>query len=78
MINGEAYGNIWLAGTVIGSLLSVMISVILAFKWVKTVKGKLVCIFLMPTNYTLLLLWSAYLLVINTLLDILSGLRFIG
>lgn len=77
-INGDIDGNIWMAGTAIGLLLSMIVSVILAFRWAKTLKGKLACIFLMPTNYILPLLWLAYLWVLNTSLDILDGLRYMG
>ena len=51
----EVLGEVIIIGMTIGLLLSITISVILAFRWVKTIKGRLSCIFLMPTNYTWIL-----------------------
>ncbi len=51
----EVLGEVIIIGMAIGLFLSITISVILAFKWVKTIKGRLACIFLMPTNYTWIL-----------------------
>ena len=52
------FSEIMIYGFFLVLLLSIGVDIVLSIKWGKSIKEKLLCIFLMPTNYTwALIIW---------------------
>ena len=73
----ETTGNISdisLVCSLVGVPISIVVDIVLSIKWGKTLKEKLLCIFLMPTNYIWILEVCYAIWLLNQWLDIISNL----
>lgn len=53
--------------------ISIIVDIILSIKWGRTLKEKLLCIFLMPTNYTFLVVWAIAMWFVKQFFEALSA-----
>ncbi len=53
--------------------ISIIVDIILSIKWGRTLKEKLLCIFLMPTNYTFFVVWAIAMWLVEQFFETLSA-----